>query len=117
MGRRSRDKGNRREREVRALLHEMGINARRTYSMQSAEKGNADLLTENVVGQIAWEVKGCEDLRLTQWLNQLAMQRDHYRDASNVLVFKQSRKPAMFIGYLDQLPQTVRVLKPFLSDG
>lgn len=117
MSRSSRDKGNRREREVRALLHDMGINARRTYSMQSAEKGNADLLTENIVGQVAWEVKGCEELRLTSWLQQLAYQREHYKDASNLLVFKQSRKPAMYVGYLDQLPQTVRVLKPFLSDG
>jgi Holliday junction resolvase len=113
----SRDKGNRRERECRQLLHEMGINARRTYSMQAAHSGSADLITENVVGSIAWEVKGCEDLRLTQWLRQLDRQREFHASASNILAFKQSRRPFMYIGFLDQLPSTIKVLNPFLTDA
>tara|TARA_R100000951_G_scaffold92727_1_gene81190 strand:- start:70 stop:423 length:354 start_codon:yes stop_codon:yes gene_type:complete len=113
----SRDKGNRREREAAKTLHEMGINARRTYSVQSAHAGNADLITENVAGRIAWEIKGCEELRMTQWLRQLEAQREHYGDSMNLLAFKQSRRPFMYLGYLDQLPTTARIIHPFLSDG
>lgn len=113
----SRDKGNRREREARQLLHEMGINARRTYSMQAAQGGSADLITENVIGQIAWEIKGCETLALTSWLRQLDRQREFHSSASNILAFKQSRRPFMYMGFLDQLPATIKVLNPFIADA
>ena len=110
MGRKSRDKGARGEREFRDRLREMGINARRTYTAQAAGGGVPDLVTDNIRGTITWEVKRTKTAEMSKWLAQVAEQRKENPGASTVLAFRLDHGEWMYIGYLDDLKKTCKAI-------
>jgi len=109
-GKKSRDKGARGEREFRDRLREMGVNARRTYSAQSAEGGIPDLITENMRGSLTWEVKRTKAVEMSKWLSQIAIQRKESPGTSTLLAFRLDKGEWMYLGYLDDLKQTSKVV-------
>ncbi len=90
MGKPSRDKGQRGEREFQATIQAMGINSRRLYTAQAVGLGVPDLITENQAGAISWEVKRTKLLRWAEWAKQRA-EATQDPDAPRVAGEKQCR--------------------------
>lgn len=90
MGKASRDKGKRGEREVVAIFRDAGCDrAKRTAPLQAAglDHGDADVF---IGDGFHVEVKYQETLRLPAWLRQL--DRDTQGDDHGILAFRRSRE-------------------------
>ena len=117
MGKPSRDKGQRGEREFQATIQGMGINSRRLYTAQAVGLGVPDLITENQAGAISWEVKRTKLLRWSEWQKQLEEQRKAMPGTVTRLAFKLDRMPWMTVGYLEDDPLYARILRMYQSEG
>lgn len=89
MGKMSREKGKRGEREVALLLKSLGYPARRTAQNCGKSGDAADVVG---VDGLHLEVKRCEQIRLDEWIRQA--ERDS-TDTGNipVVVFRKSGEP------------------------
>lgn len=94
MGKPSRDKGARGEREVVAALRRYGLRAERTASLQAAasagEPGHPDVSLPDFPG-LHVEVKRQETLRLPAWTRQADAAAGDGADA--VVAYRQSGQP------------------------
>jgi Holliday junction resolvase len=87
MGRASRDKGKRGEREVADLFERAGVPARRTAALQADGQGGADVSL--AIPGLHVEVKRAERIELPAWLAQA--ERDAPEGVEPVVIFRRSR--------------------------
>lgn len=97
MGKASRDKGRRGEREVRDVFRAAGVPADRGGWRQVAEADVPDVVT---VAGIHVEVKRCERLTLPQWLRQ-AETAAALTGATPAVAFRQNGQPWRVVVPLD----------------
>ena len=117
MGRKSRDKGARGEREFWNMLRDRRINARRTYSAQAAGPGVPDFVTQNQRGCITWEVKRTKSVKWGEWLKQLKAQRSENDGCNTLLAFRLDNEEWMYCGFVDDLQKVTKVLAVYDVEG
>ena len=106
MGKRSRDKGKRGEREAAAKLEEvLGCEARRSQQY-CGEAGDADLLTS--IEGIHWEVKRMERFSLYPALQQAS--DDAADDDIPVVLHRRNNSIWVAVVALDDLPDLARII-------
>lgn len=88
MGKRSQRKGADGERELAAILREYGYTVERGGSMSFGE-------VPDLVGLpgIHIEVKRCEQVRLSEWMQQAETDSKRFRDGMPVVFHRRSREP------------------------
>ena len=105
MGRASREKGKRGEREFVHALRALGIDARRTQQF-SGKAGDADV--DSSLEGIHWEVKRRTSIAATRFLEQA--DADRKRSQSPVVAMREDRGPWMILLKLDDLETLARTL-------
>ena len=105
MGRSSREKGKRGEREFVHALRDLGIDARRTQQF-SGKAGDADV--DSSLEGIHWEVKRRTSIAATRFLEQA--DADRKRSQSPVVAMREDRGPWMILLKLDDLETLARTL-------
>jgi Holliday junction resolvase len=105
MGRASREKGKRGEREFVHALRALGIDARRTQQF-SGKAGDADVDSE--LEGIHWEVKRRTSIAATRFLEQA--DADRKENQSPVVAMREDRGPWMILLKLDDLETLARTL-------
>jgi Holliday junction resolvase len=105
VGRASRDKGARGEREVADVFEAAGVPARRTAGLQAGERVEgldvADADATLAVAGVHIEVKRCERIELPAWLRQA--EADAPEGAEPVVAFRRNREPWRAVVRLDYL--------------
>lgn len=94
MGKASRDKGKRRERQLRDLLRSWGLCARRGQQ-HSGEIGNPDVICENTP-DILWESKGREATAFYVWLAE-ARRMAEAKAKLPIVAYKKNNCPWFFV--------------------
>lgn len=105
MGRASREKGKRGEREFVHALRALGIDARRTQQF-SGKAGDADVDSE--LEGIHWEVKRRTSIAATRFLEQA--DADRKENQSPVVAMREDRGPWMILLKLNDLETLARTL-------
>jgi len=105
MGRASREKGKRGEREFVHALRALGIDARRTQQF-SGKAGDADV--DSSLEGIHWEVKRRTSIAASRFLEQA--DADRKRSQSPVVAMREDRGPWMILLKLDDLETLARTL-------
>ena len=105
MGRSSREKGKRGEREFVHALRALGIDARRTQQF-SGKAGDADV--DSSLEGIHWEVKRRTSIAATRFLEQA--DADRKETQSPVVAMREDRGPWMILLKLDDLETLARTL-------
>ena len=100
-GKRSRDKGKRRELELVHILNDQGFNVRRGYVFQHEP---------DIVGLEGFhvEVKGVESLNVRKALNQSIEDAEKRRDGIPVVAWKKSNEPWTVTLLLDDFLKIIR---------
>jgi Holliday junction resolvase len=105
MGKRSREKGKRGERELsKALIDVLGINARRGRQF-SGSPDSPDIITS--LSGIHFECKRVERFQLYPSLEQSASDSG---DEIPVVAHRKNRKPWVISMYLEDLPELCRII-------
>ena len=87
MGKRSQRKGADGERELAAILREYGYTVERGGAMSGWQ------LIEFCSGDIHIEVKRCEQVRLSEWMQQAETDSKRFSDGMPVVFHRRSREP------------------------
>lgn len=95
MGKPSRDKGKRRERQLRDLLRSWGLCARRGQQ-HSGEIGNPDVICENTP-DILWESKGRESTAFYVWLLETRRIAEAKGNKLPIVAYKKNNCPWFFV--------------------
>lgn len=100
-GKRSRDKGKRRELEFVHILNDRGFNVRRGYVFQHEP---------DIVGLEGFhvEVKGVESLNVRKALNQSIEDAEKRKDGIPIVAWKKSNEPWTVTLLLDDFIQMIR---------
>ena len=112
MGRASREKGKRGEREFVHALRDLGIDARRTQQF-SGKAGDADVDSE--LEGIHWEVKRRTSIAANRFLEQA--EEDRKENQSPVVAMREDRGPWMILLKLDDLETLARTLVDALDQS
>ena len=112
MGRASREKGKRGEREFVHALRALGIDARRTQQF-SGKAGDADVDSE--LEGIHWEVKRRTSIAANRFLEQA--EEDRKENQSPVVAMREDRGPWMILLKLDDLETLARTLVDALDQS